>query len=91
MARTAALPAALLLAALVALQQPRLGAAGSCTHLNNCNGHGTCDSVNSRCICFNGYGSPTDVALYKAPDCSTREWACCSFSAGPRALPARRR
>ena len=50
----------------------RGAAGGSCSHLSNCNGHGTCDSVTSRCACFNGWGSATDIALYKAPDCSTR-------------------
>ncbi len=46
---------------------------GSCAHLGNCNGHGSCDTENSRCICYQGYGSPTDIALYKSPDCSMRE------------------
>lgn len=46
--------------------------AGSCSHLSNCNGQGICDTVNSKCLCYNGWGSETDVALYKAPDCSAR-------------------
>jgi len=45
---------------------------GSCAALNSCSNRGVCDTVNSKCICFNGFGSPTDVALYKAPDCSAR-------------------
>lgn len=39
---------------------------------NNCNGHGTCDPTKGTCTCFDGWGSPTDVAFYKAPDCSQR-------------------
>jgi hypothetical protein len=49
--------------------------AGSCSHLNNCNGYGACDAVNSRCLCYNGFGSETDIAIYKAPDCSARACA----------------
>ncbi len=60
------------LLALLALARP--AAAGTCMHLNNCNGHGTCDAENSRCACFMGFGADTDVALYKAPDCSLRAW-----------------
>ena len=45
---------------------------GGCGHLNGCNGHGACDASTSRCLCYNGWGSDTDVALYKAPDCSAR-------------------
>jgi hypothetical protein len=43
--------------------------AGSCTPMNNCNGHGTCDTVNSKCNCFAGWGADSDLATYKAPDC----------------------
>ena len=46
--------------------------AGGCGHLNSCNGHGNCDTATSRCLCYNGWGSASDVALYKAPDCSAR-------------------
>lgn len=45
---------------------------GSCTAMNNCNGQGTCDTVNSKCNCFSGWGSSSDVSVYKAPDCSLR-------------------
>lgn len=60
------------LAAAVAFGQLNYAEAGSCTHLSNCNGHGTCDTANSRCNCYNGWGSATDIAIYKAPDCSQR-------------------
>ena len=49
-----------------------VSSAGSCSHLNNCNGYGACDTVNSRCLCYNGFGSDTDISIYKAPDCSAR-------------------
>jgi hypothetical protein len=44
---------------------------GSCSNLNNCNGHGKC-SANDKCVCFEGWGSKSDNSLYKAPDCSAR-------------------
>lgn len=46
--------------------------AGSCAQLSACSGRGTCDTVNSKCNCFNGFGSASDIAQYKAPDCSAR-------------------
>ena len=58
-----------LLALLGALPAAR---GGSCRNLNSCSGNGVCDTVNSKCNCFNGWGSASDVALYKAPDCSQR-------------------
>jgi hypothetical protein len=58
---------ALLATAAALLAAP--AAAGTCTHLRDCNGHGTCDTANSKCKCYNGWGSASDVALYKAPDC----------------------
>jgi hypothetical protein len=61
-------------AALAALWWAAPALAGSCAHLNNCNKHGTCDTENSRCQCYVGYGADSDVALYKAPDCSLREF-----------------
>lgn len=64
---------ALIFASVLLACLPTLGTSGSCSHLGDCNGHGTCDSVNSRCVCYNGWGSSTDVATYKAPDCSSRE------------------
>lgn len=42
----------------------------NCAHLKYCNGHGVCDGATSRCNCFEGYGAPEDISLYKAPDCS---------------------
>ena len=47
-----------------------------CSYLNDCNGHGACVLVEGRsvCDCFDGYGSASDVATYKAPDCSLRRW-----------------
>ncbi|ETI56699.1 hypothetical protein F443_00877 [Phytophthora nicotianae P1569] len=43
-----------------------------CTYVNDCSGHGTCTLLSKVCICSIGWGSPTDVAEYKSPDCSTR-------------------
>jgi hypothetical protein len=65
-----ATPAALFLAAAALFAPP--ASAGSCSHLTDCSGHGTCDAANSRCLCYNGYGSASDIALYKSPDCSLR-------------------
>ena len=41
-----------------------------CVSLNNCNGHGRCNFATSTCDCFDGWGAATDIALYRAPDCS---------------------
>jgi hypothetical protein len=43
-----------------------------CAMLNNCNGHGRCDAETSSCNCFEGWGSTSDITLYRAPDCSAR-------------------
>lgn len=43
-----------------------------CSALNNCNGHGRCHTASKTCICFEGYGSDTDITNYKSPDCSLR-------------------
>ncbi|DAZ92410.1 TPA: hypothetical protein N0F65_000194 [Lagenidium giganteum] len=40
--------------------------------LGNCNGHGRCNTATKTCSCMEGYGAPTDVAVYKTPDCSLR-------------------
>jgi len=45
---------------------------GTCVMHNNCNGHGECQSSTKTCSCYDGYGSATDVADYKSPDCSLR-------------------
>lgn len=66
-----ATPSPLLSAALLVCALPR-ALSDSCTALNSCSNRGVCDTVNSKCICFNGFGSPSDIALYKAPDCSAR-------------------
>jgi hypothetical protein len=49
--------------------------ATSCSHLSDCSGHGQCVSSNGRfvCQCYDTYGSATDIATYKSPDCSKRE------------------
>jgi hypothetical protein len=44
---------------------------GSCAALNNCNGHGIC-TLHSKCDCFEGWGSHSDLTTYRAPDCSAR-------------------
>ena len=59
-------------AAALALLLAPIADAGSCAHLSGCSGHGSCDTENSRCLCYQGYGALTDIALYKAPDCSMR-------------------
>ena len=45
---------------------------------NNCNGHGTCDTSGGtptyKCTCYDGWGSDSDIADYKSPDCSTRKY-----------------
>lgn len=43
---------------------------GSCAAQNFCNGHGACDGSSSKCICYEGYGAPTDITLYRSPDCT---------------------
>jgi hypothetical protein len=43
----------------------------ACKDLNYCSGHGVCSSRNL-CTCDEGWGSPTDIATYKSPDCSLR-------------------
>lgn len=46
-------------------------ACGSCSSFNNCNGHGIC-SLASKCVCFEGWGSDSDITTYRAPDCSAK-------------------
>ena len=41
-----------------------------CAMLNDCNGHGSCNTATKICTCYVGWGAPTDVAEYKSPDCS---------------------
>mmetsp|Transcript_17331 Transcript_17331/g.29308 ORF Transcript_17331/g.29308 Transcript_17331/m.29308 type:complete len:186 (-) Transcript_17331:468-1025(-) len=45
---------------------------GDCAMQNFCNGHGTCINSTSSCSCYEGWGASTDIAFYKAPDCSLR-------------------
>ncbi|GMH66896.1 hypothetical protein TL16_g04532 [Triparma laevis f. inornata] len=46
--------------------------AQGCGMLSNCNGHGTCTVSTGKCSCYEGWGADTDIAYYKAPDCSKR-------------------
>lgn len=48
-----------------------------CSTLNYCHGHGRCvsstqGSPSVTCECFDGWGSPSDVAIDKMIDCSQR-------------------
>ena len=48
-----------------------------CRELNYCSGHGMCVARGigapvSSCQCFDGFGSPRDIATSPAPDCSRR-------------------
>src|SRR3546814_910929 len=64
------LPAVRAIAALLVFAFP--AAEASCAMLNHCNGHGRCDYENIRCVCDEGWGADTDIAVYRAPDCSLR-------------------
>eukprot|EP00605_Chrysophyceae_sp_TOSAG23-4_P001464 GSChrysophyteH1.ASY1.ANO1.1600.1 assembled CDS len=48
----------------------------NCADLNYCSGNGNCNSRNSTCECYDGYGSPRDLILALAdnfaPDCSSK-------------------
>lgn len=46
--------------------------AGPCAALGNCNSHGSCVATNLTCTCYDGWGSDSDVSVYKAADCSKR-------------------
>lgn len=50
----------------------RCNATGPCFFLGDCNGHGDCQAATFTCSCWAGWGSPSDIATYKAPDCSKR-------------------
>lgn len=43
-----------------------------CWTLNGCNNHGTCTLFSHTCICDRGWGAPTDITDYSAPDCTMR-------------------
>lgn len=49
-----------------------------CWFLGECSGHGDCNVATATCACYSGWGAPTDIANYKAPDCSQR--ALCGLS-----------
>jgi hypothetical protein len=80
---------AILGAALLALASR--ASAGSCSFLNDCSGQGVCDTVNSRCVCYDGWGSAADISLYKAPDCSARAFGGRRAGRGTRGARARAR
>ena len=44
----------------------------ACFYLGDCNGHGDCNTATYTCTCYEGWGAPTDIAIYKSPDCSLR-------------------
>jgi hypothetical protein len=47
-----------------------------CNLMKNCNGHGSCDYCNNRCICNDGFGSARDLLFAQSNnfnnDCSSR-------------------
>ncbi|ETV85890.1 hypothetical protein, variant [Aphanomyces astaci] len=43
-----------------------------CNALNDCSGHGKCNTLTKVCTCSNGWGSPSDISHNKAADCSRR-------------------
>lgn len=43
----------------------------SCATLNYCSGHGKC-TVDSKCVCDEGWGAAIDVTNYRSSDCSAR-------------------
>jgi hypothetical protein len=45
---------------------------GDCSMHNDCNGHGTCITSTSTCVCYEGWGAASDITLYRSPDCSLR-------------------
>ena len=61
--------------AFVACAAAAAAASSACSHLNNCSGHGTCNTDTQTCACEDGWGSASDIALEKAPDCSQRAFA----------------
>ncbi len=73
--KAARAPQALLSAAVVLLLS-RAGDAQTsgfpCEALDLCSGHGTCNGASGTCTCQNGWGSATDIASYKSPDCRFR-------------------
>ncbi|OQR83858.1 hypothetical protein ACHHYP_14195 [Achlya hypogyna] len=43
-----------------------------CNALNDCNGHGFCNTLTKTCTCQIGWGAPSDISVFKAADCSLR-------------------
>jgi hypothetical protein len=43
-----------------------------CDALSACSGHGTCHAATGTCSCTDGWGSTTDIAQFKSPDCRFR-------------------
>lgn len=64
----------------------RVEAGAGCSMQNYCNGHGLCRNTYSQCDCYAGWGAASDIAVYKAPDCSLRE-SKSNFTACNRAFP----
>ena len=65
------------LLSLVLILQSARYAQGYCfTSTNDCSGHGVCSETSGvsykTCSCQSGWGASTDIAYYKAPDCSMR-------------------
>lgn len=64
------------LAALMALSQAMFGLGATpgipCEALSLCSGHGTCNGASGTCTCEDGWGSATDIAAFKSPDCRFR-------------------
>lgn len=51
----------------------KVEAGSGCSMQNYCNGHGLCRNTYSQCDCYAGWGAASDIATYKAPDCSQRK------------------
>lgn len=60
------------MAGVVLVLAPWGARAGSCSSLADCSGHGICISSNSTCQCYDGWGSETDVSVYKQANCAAR-------------------
>lgn len=61
------------LCACISLLVTRVVATGPCFLLGDCNGHGDCvgsTMATAICSCWEGWGAASDIATYKAPDCS---------------------
>ncbi|CAK4648286.1 unnamed protein product [Aphanomyces euteiches] len=54
------------------LEQTTTVGGEGCAELNECSGHGDCTLMSKTCLCYPGWGAASDIAEYKAPDCSQR-------------------